>query len=271
MATVAESGFDHELGSRQSGSPVARVIDRWIYVFMAGWFLLITLVGFVPFTIDRLQANAAGTKPPFPPILHVHAVLMSAFLLLLLIQTILMATGRSERHQWLGRAAIVLVPAMVVAMILLVPTTYRLGWSFAQSAPPDIRAKLMKPLTHDNTLLLQIRAIVLFPLFMAIALKARRSDPALHKRMIFLGSVDLLLAAVDRMRWLPRPLGHPLSSDLYLLLILSPMFVWDLVRGMRGARAYVLWAVIFAVGSVPVYLLWGTHWWFSTVPQLMRV
>ena len=117
MATLADVRVDDVLGGRNSGSRLARAIDRWIYVFMASWFMAITLVGFVPFTVARIAANRAGTKPPFPPILHVHAVVMSAFLLLLLIQAILMATGRRDRHQWLGRAAIVLVPAIVVVAI----------------------------------------------------------------------------------------------------------------------------------------------------------
>lgn len=270
MATVAKPLADPGLPEQKS-NPIAHAIDRWIYVFMAAWFIAITLVGFVPFTIDRIAANRAGTKPPFPPILHVHAVVMSLFLLLLLTQAILIANGRIRRHQWLGRAAFVLVPLIVVVMILLVRTTYDVGLSFAQTAPPHIREKLLKGLTHDNTLLFEIREIVLFPIFMFIALKARRNDPDLHKRMMFLSTAVILLAATNRIPWLPKLTRPPLSADLYVLLILSPMFIWDVIRLRRVPKAYLIWGSVSALCSIPVYMLWGTPWWFATVPDLMRL
>ena len=270
MATVAKPLADPGLPGRKS-HPIADAIDRWIYVFMAAWFMLITLVGFVPFTIDRIAANRAGTKPPFPPILHVHAVVMSLFLLLLLTQTILIATGRIKRHQWLGRAAFVLVPLMVVVMFLVVRASYDAAFSFAQTAPAQVREKLLKGLSHDNTLLFEIREIVLFPIFMFIALRARRSDPNLHKRMMFLGTGVLLLAATNRILWLPKLTRPPLLADLYVLLILSPMFIWDLVRLRTVPKAYLIWGGMCALVSIPVYALWGSQWWFSTVPELMRL
>ena len=33
----------------------------------------------------------------------------------------------------------------------------------------------------------------------------------------------------------------------------------------------LIWASVYALASVPVYALWGTSWWFSLVPHLMRV
>lgn len=271
MVIIASALADTGLRGRQRGSPLAHAIDRWIYVFMAAWFMAIALTGFVPHTIARVAANRAGTAPPYPPILHVHAIVMAMFLLLLLTQTILVARGRSDRHQWLGRAAMVLVPAMVIVMIVLVPTTYHVAWSFAQAAPPDVREKVLKGLTHDNTALLQIRIIILFPLFTFIALRARRSDPALHKRMMFLATAVLLLAATGRMPWLPRPFAVPFTVDFYLLVILSPMFIWDLIRTRSVPKAYLIWASVYALASVPMYVLWGTPWWFSMVPHLMGV
>ena len=47
----------------------------------------------------------AGERPPLPPVLHVHAVLMGTYLLLRLAQTTLAATGRQAWHQRLGLAA----------------------------------------------------------------------------------------------------------------------------------------------------------------------
>ena len=64
------------VGARPDAGAFARFADRWIYVFMAGLFVVTALAGFVPRSLIKLAAVEAGQRPPFPPILHVHAVLM---------------------------------------------------------------------------------------------------------------------------------------------------------------------------------------------------
>src|SRR3954451_21972541 len=102
-----------------SGTPRAGFIDRWIYVFTAASFIVIVLTGFIPDSIAKVAAVQSGQRPPFPLVLHMHAVLMASFLLLLLAQTTLMATGRGEWHRRLGIAAFVLAPAIVVVGFVL--------------------------------------------------------------------------------------------------------------------------------------------------------
>jgi hypothetical protein len=72
---------------------------------MAAWFILVTLTGFIPDAIGKVAAVKAGNHPPFPLILHVHAVLMGSFLLLLLAPSVMFATGRSALHKQVGIAA----------------------------------------------------------------------------------------------------------------------------------------------------------------------
>jgi hypothetical protein len=113
---------------------------------------------------------------------------------------------------------------------------------------------------------------VLFPIFLAIALAARRTDAALHKRMMFLAVAIALPAAFDRIAWLPTSLpGSPLTIDLYPLLAITPMFAWDLVRTGRVHKAYVIWALISLPAAVLVHVLWDSEWWHSTARQLLGV
>jgi hypothetical protein len=98
---------------RLSGTSRSNVIDRWIYVFTAASFIAIVLTGFVPDSLAKLTAIHAGQRPPFPLVLHVHAILMGSFLLLLLSQTILVAVGKRSWHMRIGIAAAALVPAIV--------------------------------------------------------------------------------------------------------------------------------------------------------------
>ncbi len=256
-----------------SGKSFAQAVDRWIYVFMAASFIAYTLIGFIPDSLAKLAAVDAGQRPPFPPVLHVHAVLMGAFLMLLLAQSILAATGRLQYHRALGVAGFVIGPALVIAGIVLVPTMYHQVWQAAQSAPPEIRPVIEQGLREfDNIMLAQIRVGVLFPIFLAIALAARRSDPGLHKRMMFLAVVIALPAAFDRMQWLPTSMpGSALTLELYPLLAIAPMFAWDLARTRTVHKAYVIWALISLPAAILVHTLWNSDWWHATAHRLVGV
>jgi len=106
----------------QSPATVGAFVDRWIYVFMAVFLIAIVLVGFIPDSIQKMSAVSAGQRPAFPLAMHLHAVLMGSWMLLLLAQTTLMATGRKTHHMKLGVAGMVLAPALVMAGLVLVPT-----------------------------------------------------------------------------------------------------------------------------------------------------
>ena len=255
-----------------SGTPRAHAIDRWIFVFMAAWYIAIVLLGFIPDAIGMVAAAKAGLRPPLPVILHVHAVVMGSFLLLL-TQSVLMATGRCELHKRVGIAAFVLVPVLVVVGLMLAPTIYREFWSMAQTAPPDLRANLQHRLIMLNDILLmQIRIGILFPLFMGIGLAARGRNAGLHKRMIFLATAMPMPAAIDRMHWLPNTIpSSAVGTDLYILAAVSPLFVWDVVRNRRVHEAYWIWLGISLPFCLIVYSLWNTPWWFAMAPRIMGV
>ena len=73
-----------------------RLADRWIYVFMAGLFVVTALAGFIPTSIRLLDAVEAGRRPPPPLVLHFHAALMGTWLLLFLAQAMLMRQGAAR-------------------------------------------------------------------------------------------------------------------------------------------------------------------------------
>src|SRR5688500_9636125 len=123
MATVANRfGFSERKADVLSGTPRAHAIDRWIFVFMAAWFIAVTLTGFIPDSLMKVEMVKAGLRPRFPLILHAHAVVMGGFLLVLLTQTWLMATGRREYHMQIGLVGYALAAVLVVVGFLLVPT-----------------------------------------------------------------------------------------------------------------------------------------------------
>ena len=275
MATVAGAfSFKERRPDLLSGTPRAHALDRWIFVAMAAWFIVIVLTGFIPDALGKIAAVKAGTHPPFPPILHVHAVLMGSFLLLLLAQSVMMATGRSALHKQVGVAAFVLVPALVVVGMILAPTIYHTVWDGAHYGPPPVQALLTPVIPQlENILLLQIHAGLLFAIFMAMALWARKSNSGFHKRMMFLGTAVPLGASIDRMSWLPNTLpATPAGTDLYILVAAAgPLLAWDVIRNRRVHEAYLAWAAIYLPVSLVMYRLWDTPFWHATARRIMGV
>jgi len=254
-----------------SGTPRAHAVDRWIYVFMAVWFIAIVLAGFIPSSLDKIELVRSGLRPPFPLIMHFHAVLMGTFLLLLLAQTWLMATGQKAQHMRLGLVSLALVPAIVIVGLILAPTMYHQLLERLQAASPEARSGIEQGLLFsENIKLIQIRIGILFPLFIAIALRARGRDAGLHKRMMILATVIPLPAGIDRIPWLPKTLPEsPLSPDLYVLAAIAPMFIWDVVRNHYVHKAYWIWFAICLPSAIAVHALWDTPWWHTTARQLM--
>lgn len=122
----------------------------------------------------------------------------------------------------------------------------------------------------DNIMLLQLRIGILFPLFLIIALRARGKDAGVHKRMMILATAMALPAGIDRIPWLPTTLpGSPLAPDLYTLLAVSPMFVWDVVRNRAMHKAYWIWLGVSLPFALALHGLWNSAWWHATAPRLM--
>ena len=252
-------------------SSLVTLIDRWIFVFMAVLLITVTLAGFVPDSLMKIGMVEAGKRPPFPLVMHLHAVAMGSWLLLLLAQTSLMATGRRAGHRQLGLTAMVLAPAVVVIGVVLAPTMYQQLWNSVHAMPggPDADG-LQQVAIRGNIALIQIQIGVVFAIVVTLAVRARKRDLATHKRLMVLAPIVAMPAAVDRITWLPATMpGSPLSPELYILLLAAPIFVWDLYRLGRVQRAYGIWLALVLPTGLLVNVLWNTPWWQRTVPWLM--
>jgi hypothetical protein len=260
-------------GDRLSGGAREGALDRWIYVFTAVSFIAVALAGFVPDSAHKLEMVRLGQRAPFPLVLHLHAVLMGAYLLLFLAQTSLVATGRTAQHMVLGRIGMVLAPALVAVGFVLSPTMYHLTWTAAQAAHGAARVALDRAVGGaENIMLLQIRSGVLFALLTYIGLRARVSDPGTHKRLMVLAIAPALGAGFSRIGWLPTTLPFSaVSQDVDFLASVAPMVVWDLVRNRGVHRAYWIALAAMAPLTLAVHALWDTPWWHAAARRIMGV
>lgn len=266
MATVLRQPIPEDrLQDHLSGTNRAHALDRWIYVVSVALFLVIVLVGFIPDSLMKIAMVEAGQRAPFPVILHVHAVLMGSYLLFLLSQTWLVATGRTARHRAVGPIGGLLAVALVVVGFILAPTMYHQVAGALETAPAAAQPQLGALLKWmENILLLQTQAGILFALFTGIGLAMRNRDPGLHKRMMIIAPAMALGAAFARMPWLPHTMpASPLSIQLYQLLALAPLFTWDVMRNGRIHRAYWILGVAYLSMCLLIHQLWDTPGWHA--------
>ncbi len=228
-----------------------------IHTLTVALFVLTAVAGFAP----RSASILAGTMPMPPLAVHVHALLMTAWLVLLAAQAWLVAVGKRGTHRTLGAASFVLAPAVWAALIGVTIVRYHDLTEIGLGA------------IASNILLLQIRSIILFPLFFVWAMAVRRTDLETHKRMLILATFVLLDAAVGRHVWLP---GNDITvnydpTHAYWLLLLVPALVHDTVRLGRPHRAYVIGLVLILPCVVATHFLWNAPQWHALAATWMGV
>lgn len=230
------------------------VVDRWIYVAMAALFLVTAVVGFGPRSVEIL----AGVRRNPPLVVHIHAALIVAWLGMLLTQTILVAIGKTAWHKTLGLTSLALGPAVVAGMVAVTI------WRF------DERVSLGQTAAGANTLLNQSRAILYFAVFLLWAVLRRKADSETHKRMMILTIVPALTAAFSRMPWLPTTAPEsPLAPHAYMLLMLAPVLIYDVIRLGRPHSAYLIGLALMLPWMIATELLWNSPWWVATATRLM--
>jgi hypothetical protein len=222
---------------------------------MAWLLVIVAIAGFAP----RSLAIVSGVMPNPPLVVHLHAAVMASWTALLAVQATLSLVGRMDLHRKWGLASLVVAPLVLIMLIAI--TIIRQNDAAGTPAGPLV----------NNILFVQIRSIVLFPLFFVWALRTRRTDPQMHKRMMLLSTLMLLDAAIARMNWLPYNAfpNDYLAVHLYLLLLLVPALLYDLIKSGRIHRAWVWGLVLMLPWVVAAEFVWWSAWWGKFGPKLV--
>jgi hypothetical protein len=181
------------------------------------------------------------------PLVHLHGALFTAWMVVFIVQTALVATRRVAIHRRLGLAGVALAASMVV-----VGTKTAIAAAARGSAPPGI-----EPLVF---LVVPIFDLILFSGFVATAVWRRRDKEA-HKRLMLLAYISIIVAGVARIPGMIAlgPLGFFAASFLFAVLGM----IYD--RWSRGRiHSVYKWGFALLVLSVPVRLaLSSTAAWRS--------
>lgn len=232
--------------------PVKIGLKRYFFVAMATLILLTVFAGFAPSFYLR---SSFHPDHELSVVLHIHGIVFSAWIVLLLVQTVLIAKGSRRLHQRLGWVTVGVAAAMLLLVLLATKDQIR-------GIPPEDAA---------GALSLNILGSILFGV-PVVAAVYNRKRPDWHKRLMLGATFGLLGAPILRLLLLTTHLEFQTAANLALVLTDSfflPCFAYDLVTRGRIHRAYVYVLALFIVSEVVMMKIpaWGPWLAFSRSVQ----
>lgn len=160
-----------------------RAFERRFFLTVAILFPIIALIGFAP----TYYLKPFFESPPVPrAVVHLHGLVMAAWIVLFIAQVYLIRSTRIKVHQRLGLLSIILAVAIFVSGLATAIAAAKYG---SNSTPPGV-----KPLEF---LIVPFFDVIVFAVLFGAAVYYRRNAPN-HKRLMLLTVLNFLPPAIAR-------------------------------------------------------------------------
>ena len=215
----------------------------------------IVFIGFAPSFYLRGIVTVPRPNPSLPPSILLHGILFSAWMLLIVAQTQLVAANRRDLHMKLGVAGFLLALAIVPLMYL------SSIWQVARANQPPFT----DPLNWSVVPLLVIPVIVSL---LAIGWTNRRTDSASHKRAMIATAIVMMDPAIGRLPIVPPVLGGFAMVNLLALAMFVPLMLHDRRQLGHVHRVTIIAAGLFAAALVARLAFLATGSWAPIAAHL---
>lgn len=239
-------------------SPAERApAERKFYSRMALFLVVLVLLGFGPsFYLRGIVPAYPRPNPTLAPGVIVHGVLFSVWMLLLVLQTQLVAARQVKLHMLFGKAGFLLAVALIPIMYLTAV------WQVARANQP--------PFTDPLTWTIVPLAGILPFSFIVWTGWRRRREAQWHKRAMLSAAIMVVMGpAIGRLPIAPPTLGGMTFQLLLGLALFIPLFVWD--RRSLGhthpATRLGFFLAVIATG-IPLFVFWSGVDWASVAVRL---
>lgn len=196
----------------------------------------VVILGTVLLGFARTYYLAGALHAPLPSMtIHIHAVVFSSWIALLLAQTSLVTAGRVGWHKKVGILGAILAFLMVVLGIAAAIDTQKRHTVVPGLAPPVILA-------------IQFAELAIFAFFVTKGIGARRDGQA-HKRLMLLSTITLMGPAISR--W-PFAFLHrfPLAIGFIMDALLLSLIAFDYLT-YRKIHRVTIWGSLLIFVMVP--------------------
>jgi hypothetical protein len=200
--------------------------DRLFHTSMAIACLITVVIGFGPTYFYK----PFRPSPPLIPLLHVHGIVFTAWLLLVIVQSALVRSGRVALHMRLGMLGAFLAASVVVLGILVA----------RNGAIRGVSGDGMGPL---GFMIFPFGQIVLYAGFIGAGLWYRRK-PEIHRRLILVGTICMLTPAISRM--VDRRAVLAMFITLGFVVV---AMIHDFLTRRKVHPVYIIGAVILLVSG----------------------
>ena len=240
-----------------------RLNDRRFFTGMALAMAAATVIGFAP-TYYLAALNDAPT-PVLTQSVHIHGALCTAWILLLITQTQLIAAGRRDVHKLLGIAgAAVAVAVFASGIFVAINSERRVHTAATADTLADPYVFLIFPFF----------SVGMFALFATLGV-LKRHRPDTHKRLMLLATANLIVPALARIvTQVVKAVGivgvpGVVGGTLLLNLFLAAVVIYDLATRGR-LHPVTLWGGGLVVLSEPLRFAIGfSAPWQSFARMLM--
>ena len=243
--------FAEKPGGTAHVVPSSRRLERVFFTSMAAAMAITVFAGFA----RTYYLKPLFGTPQLTPLLHLHGIVFTSWILLFITQTTLVAGNRTRVHRRLG-----IVGAVIATLMVIIGTgtaIYRAASGPTQLTGPDPLVFLVVPLGD----------MLLFSTLVVAGFYFRRR-PDVHKRMMLFATVAILPAAVARLPGVVQygPLAFFGLADLFIVACLA----YDLVVRRRVHRATVLGGLLIIVSQPLRLMIGGTGAWLTFATWLTQ-
>jgi len=196
------------------------------------------------------------TTQPLMPLLHLHGIVFTSWLVLYLTQTLLVAAKRTDIHRRLG------IAGAVIAVLMVLIGTITAIIRAQQGATPT---EGLSPLVF---LVIPLADMLVFAILIGAGFYFRR-QPDVHKRLMLLATISILAAAIARLPFAFLQAGPPAFFGVTDLFI-AACFVYDLITRGRIHRATALGGLLIVASQPLRLMIGGTDAWIAFATWLTR-
>lgn len=194
---------------------------------MAVLILVTVFLGFA-----KTYFLAGVFRAPLPSwIIHVHGAVFTSWILLLIVQTLLVSSGRVDIHRRLGLFGFGLACAMVILGSMAATDLLRRDGAALGADAKTFYASSLGDMVIFGTLV-----------FLAFL---ERFNPSAHKRLILIATITLMEAAINR--WPFAIIRQaPFMIDVFAYTLLLLLVAYDL-WSTRKVQRVTMWGGLFLV------------------------
>ena len=231
--------------------------DRRFFTGMAVAAILVVFAGFAPSYYLKVVLGRPGVSgaQTLSPLLHAHGFVFTAWMVLYLVQTRLIAARRVKLHRRLGVGAVLLAAAMVLLGSAVAIDAARRGVAPPGGPPPLV------------FMIVPLADLVIFSTLVGAGIWFRRRGDA-HKRLMLMSTISILTPAIARLPGVLvlGPLAFFALTDFFVVVCL----VYDRVTRGRVHPAFWWGGGLLLASQIGRLAIAGTAAWLALATWLTR-